>query len=539
MPSHFNINCGVLGHVDSGKTSICRCIHHVASTASMDKHPQSQERGITLDLGFSSFTVTTHDSSERKFQFTLVDCPGHASLIKSVIGAAQIIDLCLLVIDAQKGFQAQTVECLIISEIVTHRLIIVVNKIDMIEESSRQARLHDMQSRIRKAMAKTRFGSEVPIAFISATKNEGMGKLIQLMVDYFHTPPVRMPSGPLHLAFDHCFTAKGQGTVITGTIISGKLSKGDKISIPEWGETGEVRSIQAFRQPVESAQQGDRVGVCIPGINPMNKERGDIYSFNNVDLFRGTRMICLVRKIRHFKAHLKNIQLQINFGHQHSMAQIYFIEPVCVSDAHASTRSEPSISLGTGPILKDLDMDLRSAEALIRDRTTTFKLVEDIDPCLCDDRSHLCIVLFDRKVTCLSNSIMIGSRLDVDPENAGCRIALYGRHVSGHIDDIKNSILKQKVKTGIITRTHDNDFLLVKGLLKKDGGDPSKVIGNPITHEPSGTKGFVDSTFGKSGLVKVRFRNKINANIDDKVIMNVQKPALLKIIDSHDRTLSR
>ena len=51
----LNINVGVLGHVDSGKTSLSRALSTVGSTAAFDKHPQSKERGITLDLGFSSF----------------------------------------------------------------------------------------------------------------------------------------------------------------------------------------------------------------------------------------------------------------------------------------------------------------------------------------------------------------------------------------------------------------------------------------------------------------------------------------------------
>jgi len=59
----------------------------VSSTASFDKHPQSQERGITIDLGFSSFKAKAPDLLPYDFiQFTLVDCPGHASLISTVIG---------------------------------------------------------------------------------------------------------------------------------------------------------------------------------------------------------------------------------------------------------------------------------------------------------------------------------------------------------------------------------------------------------------------------------------------------------------------
>ena len=98
----LNFNVGVLGHVDSGKTALAKVLSTVSSTASFDKNPQSKERGITLDLGFSSFYVDTKPecdvelteldksqtsgSSQTQLQFTLVDCPGHASLIKTIIG---------------------------------------------------------------------------------------------------------------------------------------------------------------------------------------------------------------------------------------------------------------------------------------------------------------------------------------------------------------------------------------------------------------------------------------------------------------------
>lgn len=110
-----NVNIGVLGHVDSGKTSFCAAVSTVLSTAALDKSPQSQARGITQDLQFSAFRVTkaviTKDpngeiagaspasnssisdapSKNIVFNFTLVDCPGHASLIRTIIGGTHAL----------------------------------------------------------------------------------------------------------------------------------------------------------------------------------------------------------------------------------------------------------------------------------------------------------------------------------------------------------------------------------------------------------------------------------------------------------------
>lgn len=81
------------------------------STAALDKHPQSKERGITLDLGFSSFAMPMPAHLSHlpydEVQVTLVDCPGHASLIKTIIGGAQIINMMLLVVDINRGIQTQ------------------------------------------------------------------------------------------------------------------------------------------------------------------------------------------------------------------------------------------------------------------------------------------------------------------------------------------------------------------------------------------------------------------------------------------------
>ena len=165
----LNINLGVLGHVDSGKTSLVRALSVTLSTASLDRAPEEKLRGITLDLGFSSFTVppppVVESAGFNKMQYTLVDCPGHASLIRTIMGGAQIIDMMLLIIDVTKGIQTQTAECVVIGEILADKFLIILNKVDLLPEevshphpilTSSSPNPHRMLSQTReKKLAKT------------------------------------------------------------------------------------------------------------------------------------------------------------------------------------------------------------------------------------------------------------------------------------------------------------------------------------------------------------------------------------------------
>jgi selenocysteine-specific elongation factor len=249
------------------------------STAALDKNPQSQRRGITLDLGFSSFAVDIPEHLSEslagkydKIQFTLVDCPGHASLIRTIIGGAQIIDMIVLVIDINKGIQTQTAECIVIGEITTDKMIIVLNKVDMLPPEDRESKIEKMTNKIRKVFSATKF-SDAPIVLTSAAvggeKVASVGAQTQAskgMVlpvvssrtirwrDCYHVAsksksggstaaevatlstigipdlmgviqscmevPSRNVDGPFYFSIDHCFAIKGHGTVLTGAPLS-------------------------------------------------------------------------------------------------------------------------------------------------------------------------------------------------------------------------------------------------------------------------------------------------------------------------------
>lgn len=90
-------------------------------------------------------------------QYTLVDCPGHASLIRTILGGAQIIDMLIIVVDCLKGIQTQTAECMVIGEITTDKAIFVLNKIDLIPEAERADRVKSITATLQKTISRTRF----------------------------------------------------------------------------------------------------------------------------------------------------------------------------------------------------------------------------------------------------------------------------------------------------------------------------------------------------------------------------------------------
>ena len=344
----LNLNIGVLGHVDTGKTSLVKTLSSVLSTASLDKSKQSRARGITLDLGFSAFLLPLPDHLKRQtigacnetnkssnkqqhqeqnselqqkydlLQVTLVDCPGHASLIRTIIGGAQIIDMVILVVDATKGIQTQTAECIVIAEMTTRNLIVVLNKVDLFPADEREERIRLAEKKMRNSLRGTKFENATMVgvsACIGGEKVAAIGGasgdsshlsgthnihgLLATLQAHMKAPnrDVKPSSDRFHFAVDHCFPIKGQGTVLTGTCLSGKqisltlimkihltfisqnknagsACPNDMVEFPTLATQKKIKGLQMFRRKANVIQQGDRAGICVANFDPKLMERG-------------------------------------------------------------------------------------------------------------------------------------------------------------------------------------------------------------------------------------------------------------------------
>ncbi|XP_062853977.1 selenocysteine-specific elongation factor [Trichomycterus rosablanca] len=505
VPQILNFNVGVLGHVDSGKTSLARALSSTASTAAFDKNPQSKERGITLDLGFSSFTVplpdhllSTCNHQYQHLQFTLVDCPGHASLIRTIIGGAQIIDLMLLVVDVVKGMQTQTAECLLIGQLTCSRMIVILNKTDLLPSDKRQSVIDKMTKRMHKTLENTRFNG-CPIIAVAAKPGgpeasdteeaQGIPELIELLKAQTFLPR-RDSSGSFLMAVDHCFSIRGQGTVMTGTILQGAVNVNDTLEIPALKVTKKVKSIQMFRKPVPSAMQGDRVGVCVTQFDPKLLERGVVCTPSSLQTLHAA--VISVRKIEYYKGAISSrAKFHITIGHETVMARVSFFSRASPSDQSAA--AEPSSEAFS------FDWEFCHQEEYLTGQGEAE----------CREPEQWALLEFERLVTCPPLSLVIGSRLDSDIHSNTCRLAFYGKLLEGfeeknYVETTlpKLKISKDKHKEGAVERVTDDYTVIGKNLFKKET-NLQLFVGLKVTLS-SGETGVIEGGFGQSGKIKIR-----------------------------------
>ncbi|XP_053325558.1 selenocysteine-specific elongation factor [Spea bombifrons] len=522
----LNFNVGVLGHIDSGKTSLAKALSTTASTAAFDKNPQSRERGITLDLGFSSFSVPIPEhltgTGYRQLQFTLVDCPGHASLIRTIIGGAQIIDLMMLVIDVTKGMQTQSAECLVIGQIACHKMVVVLNKIDLLPENKRQPAIEKMTKKMQKTLENTKFEGSliIPVAAkpggpeaSESVQAQGITGLIEVLKSQAYLPQ-RDPSGPFLMAVDHCFSIKGQGTVMTGTILSGSVNVNDNVEIPALKVTKKVKSMQMFHKPVNGAIQGDRLGICVTQFDPKLLERGLVCTPDSLQTIHAA--IISVNKIPYFKGSLNTkAKFHITVGHETVMGKVMFFS---LPPPHSKQmESEKGFDFGKEYFYQDCYVT-KDTKVLDQDKVGGQQGEEALPT------QQWALVEFEKPVTCPKMCLVIGSRLDTDIHSNTCRLAFHGVLLEGVEDKSyaetflpKLKVFKLKHKEGQVERINDDYSVIGRSLFKKET-NIQLFVGLKVRLS-TGEDGVIEGSFGQSGKFKIRIPNGLKP--DTKQILAV------------------
>jgi selenocysteine-specific elongation factor len=249
---------GTAGHIDHGKTLLVKGLTGVDT----DRTPEEKARGITIELGFAVFGE----------EATIIDVPGHERFVKTMVAGVSTIDVALLVIAADDGVMPQSREHLDVLELLgVARGVIALNKADLADDDW----LDLVEEDIRELVAGT-FLEEAPIVRVSAVSLQGMDELKQHLQQTIEHTEEKRSEGPFRLSVDRAFSAKGFGLVCTGTVLSGRLTKGDPIEVLPAGKEVRTRSLQRHGEDVNTVSAGDRAAVNVVGQERLPIQRGDV-----------------------------------------------------------------------------------------------------------------------------------------------------------------------------------------------------------------------------------------------------------------------
>jgi selenocysteine-specific elongation factor len=253
---------GTAGHIDHGKTALVKALTGVDT----DRLKEEKERGITIELGFTFLNLPSG------IRLGIIDVPGHEKFVKHMVSGVWGIDLVALIIAADEGVMPQTREHLDICKMLkVKKGLIVLTKIDLVERE-----LLDLVREEVTDIANDTFLKGAPILAVSSLTGEGIPQLISTLDHLAKEVEGRSSDGLLRLPIDRVFIIKGFGTVVTGTMVSGKLALGETVEILPSGIEGKVRNLQVYNRPVEEAVAGERAAVNLQGIETTDIQRGDV-----------------------------------------------------------------------------------------------------------------------------------------------------------------------------------------------------------------------------------------------------------------------
>ncbi|HEX4112642.1 MAG TPA: selenocysteine-specific translation elongation factor [Stellaceae bacterium] len=242
---------GTAGHIDHGKSALVRALTGVDT----DRLAEEKRRGISIDLGFAY--VPVDDSTVLGF----VDVPGHEDFIHNMLAGATGIDFVLLTVAADDGVMPQTVEHLAILDLLgLTRGLVALTKIDR----APPARRAEVTAEIGRLLADTGLAN-AGIVETSTVTGTGIDELRARIGAAARETTPRDTQARFRLAVDRCFTLRGVGTVVTGTVLSGAVSLGDTVTISPSGLPARVRSIHAQNQPAARGAAGQRCALNLAG----------------------------------------------------------------------------------------------------------------------------------------------------------------------------------------------------------------------------------------------------------------------------------
>ena len=241
---------GTAGHIDHGKTALVEAL----TGTNTDRLQEEKARGITIELGFAELALDGGPT------FGVVDVPGHEAFIRAMVAGAAGMDMALLVVAADEGIMPQTREHLAIVELLgVPSMVVALTKCDVVEEEW----LELVEAEVRETLEATPYGRATMVR-TSAPTGMGLEDLREALAAAAASGRARAED-LTRLPLDRVFTIRGTGTVVTGTLWSGRLRPDQRVRILPQALEARIRSLQVHGRDSEEAAAGARTAVALVG----------------------------------------------------------------------------------------------------------------------------------------------------------------------------------------------------------------------------------------------------------------------------------
>jgi selenocysteine-specific elongation factor len=308
------LTLGTAGHIDHGKTALVRALTGVDT----DRLPEERERGISIELGFARMELPSGGS------LSVVDVPGHERFVRTMVAGATGVDLFLLVVAADDGVMPQSREHVAVMELLEVPAgVVALTKMDLVgAEQAAEAR-----AGIAELLAGGPYAG-APVVDVSATGGTGLGELrARLAAAAASAAPNRgAPGGSPRLHVDRSFSLPGIGTVVTGTLWSGSVARGDEVRIEPRRRRARVRAVQVHSEPRERAAAGQRVALNLAGVDRGEVRRGDVIVAGDAGPAAGYLLDVELRLLPGARPLRRGARVHVHHGTRESPARVAPVE---------------------------------------------------------------------------------------------------------------------------------------------------------------------------------------------------------------------
>lgn len=307
----MQIVVGTAGHIDHGKTALVKAL----TGTDTDRLAEEKARGMTIDLGFAYLDPS----------ITIIDVPGHEKFIRNMVAGVSTIHIAMLVIAADDGVMPQTKEHLQILKLLGVRQgIIVLNKID-IPDSKEWIDLVELE--IQDLVSDT-FLKKAPIIRTSTLNGDGIEGLRSTIFDQSKSTKLDLDRGFFYLPVDRAFSKTGFGSVVTGTVLSGKAKTGSELETIPGNQKVKVRGLHTHGCDTGSVKMGDRAAINLVGCENEKLKRGIVIA--DLNRIKATqKLIAHAKLISDTKWKLKNHQrIHVHIGTAEVIAKVLLRKPL-------------------------------------------------------------------------------------------------------------------------------------------------------------------------------------------------------------------